>query len=106
MSQRYTEVPEGADLGPDSRADTPQPYLRHGCGRCGSRWAGLSAAHCGSCHSTFSSVTGFDRHRKGGECVEPVSVGLVWKERPGYAVWAQPGGGEEAVRRLRKERTV
>lgn len=45
---------------------------RDGCGAVSTR-----QAHCGACHRTFSRVSNFDRHRVGGECVEPESVGLV-----------------------------
>jgi hypothetical protein len=42
-------------------------------------------AHCGACHRTFGGITGFDRHRKGGVCNEPTSVGLrdasgIWRD--------------------------
>ncbi len=45
-----------------------------------------SQAHCGACHRTLGSVTDFDRHRVGGACVDPASLGLV--ERAG--LWASP----------------
>lgn len=33
-------------------------------------------AHCSSCHVTFGSVSGFDRHRRGGECVDPRQLAM------------------------------
>lgn len=33
-----------------------------GCG-CGATWTGKSTCHCGGCHRTFSSLSGFDRHQ-------------------------------------------
>lgn len=47
-----------------------------------------SQAHCaaGNCHRTFGSVSAFDRHRRGGECLHPEEVGL--QERNG--VWRAP----------------
>lgn len=47
-----------------------------------------SQAHCaaGSCHRTFGSVSAFDRHRRGGECLHPEEVGM--QERDG--VWRNP----------------
>lgn len=31
--------------------------------RCGAKWTALNAAHCGSCHQTFSGSSLFDLHR-------------------------------------------
>lgn len=47
-----------------------------------------SQAHCaaGHCHRTFGSVSAFDRHRRGGECLHPEEVGM--QERNG--VWRAP----------------
>jgi hypothetical protein len=42
-----------------------------GCSGCTTTWTGVSAAHCGSCHETFSGVGAFDYHRRGGVCVPP-----------------------------------
>lgn len=47
-----------------------------------------SQAKCSLCRQTFGGVTLFDRHRKGGECVDPRAIGLrrnergVWKGEP------------------------
>lgn len=30
---------------------------------CGARWRGANYCHCATCHLTFRSVRGFDRHR-------------------------------------------
>lgn len=41
-----------------------------------------SQAHCGTCHETFGGVTGFDVHRKGGQCQTPkgyVLTGGIWR---------------------------
>jgi hypothetical protein len=37
-----------------------------------------SNAHCAAegCHITFGSVTGFDRHRRGGQCLYPAGIGM------------------------------
>jgi hypothetical protein len=45
-----------------------------------------SQAHCSVCHVTLGGPWAFDRHRRGGECVDPASLGLV--ERAG--VWREP----------------
>jgi hypothetical protein len=39
-------------------------------------------AHCPTCHRTFGGVTGFDHHRKFGECVEPkgyIETDGIWR---------------------------
>lgn len=49
-------------------------------------------AHCGACHRTFGGVTGFDDHRRGGQCLDPASIGLEERDagagQPG--VWRRP----------------
>lgn len=34
-------------------------------------------AHCGTCHVTFGGVTGFDAHRRAGQCRPPDEVGYT-----------------------------
>jgi hypothetical protein len=46
-----------------------------------------SNAHCGACHHTFSGVSAFDRHRRGGECINPRDLGLHADPR---GVWRYP----------------
>lgn len=48
-------------------------------------------AHCGACHHTFSGVSSFDAHRRGGACIEPAERGMA--ERDG--VWRIPGDGKK-----------
>lgn len=70
-----------------------------GCGRCSARWGGLKTAHCMSCHRTFTTAAGFDRHRAGSHvegarhCVDPACVGLVDAGRA-YPCWGFPGRDE------------
>jgi hypothetical protein len=74
-------------------AERETHVLTAGC-RCGARWSGLSTAHCGSCHVTFTSVTAFDRHRRGGRCLDPVEAGLEAKTRPGgYVAYGRVDDG-------------
>lgn len=47
-----------------------------------------SNAHCGACHHTFGSVTGFDRHRRGGECLDPSALSMHQDHR---GVWRMDG---------------
>lgn len=69
------------------------------CARCAARWTGTRSAHCAACHETFTSASGFDRHRVGGACVDPAGVGLVPRaarstETRGTA-WRFPASGHE-----------
>ena len=55
--------------------------------RCGRTWTGATRCHCATCHASFTSVTAFDRHRRGFQCRPPAACGLVL--RGGY--WSLPG---------------
>ena len=60
-----------------------------GCS-CGAEWGGHQACHCGECHRTFSSLTWFDRHRRGGTCTDPAGLGMRLNKREcwtGSAEW-------------------
>lgn len=61
----------------------------HGCARCEGRWDGLSTAHCGACHETFTTPWVFDKHRRDGKCLPPQEAGLVLTRRA-YRCWATP----------------
>lgn len=54
---------------------------------CGARWSGANTTHCSKCHMTFSGVSTFDTHRKDGECVHPVFVGLTAVTGRAYECW-------------------
>jgi hypothetical protein len=61
--------------------------LPHGC-KCGARWSGGRTAHCpADCHKTFSGVTGFDAHRRNGQCLDPASIGLTLQPGRAYECW-------------------
>jgi hypothetical protein len=47
-----------------------------------------SNAHCSACHETFGAVSGFDRHRRGGECLDVRTLAM---HRDGRGVWRQDG---------------
>lgn len=66
----------------------PKNAIVHGA--CGSWWTGNERSHCGGCCRTYSSLTSFDRHRKGGHCNDPASVGLVAREKPYGTLWGLP----------------
>lgn len=47
-------------------------------------------AHCGACHHTFGGVSGFDAHRRDGQCAHPDTIGLankagVWRREMSQA---------------------
>lgn len=46
------------------------------------------ACHCSTCHQTFGSITYFDAHRKGGDCIPPhkLKAGLTLRN----GVWRKP----------------
>lgn len=77
-----------------------KPRYAISCIGCSTTWTGLAACHCSVCHTTFSSITGFDMHRKRrlGEpddgpvtCRTPQDMKLVYHEQRG--VWATPYNG-------------
>jgi len=45
-------------------------------------------AHCATCHQTFGAVSSFDRHRRGGQCIDPETLGM-WRDPRG--MWRMPG---------------
>lgn len=53
-------------------------------------------AHCTVCHLTFGSVTGFDRHRRHGVCLDPLALGFAPDDR---GVWRIPMAAVEVERR-------
>lgn len=56
------------------------------CPRCREQ---LSGPHCSSCHKSFADAGVFRSHRRGGECLDPVLLGLKWDERGGW--WRRVG---------------
>ena len=77
-------------------ASPTKPTYATECPHCGAWWVGLNTCHCTACHSTFTGVTAFDKHRDGSHshstrhCIEPANVGLVDAGR-NYPCWANPG---------------
>ncbi len=64
-----------------------------------------SNAHCSACHGTFGSVSGFDRHRRGGQCLDPAALRFV---RNHNGIWRFPAPDPTArpVWPQRKEATA
>ena len=82
-------VPVSLSDGVSSPSGHPVPgsTFRHSCG---AWWTGLGAAHCGGCHRTFTSVSGFVAHRKGAKCADPETLGMVAADRK-WTGWSLPG---------------
>jgi hypothetical protein len=74
--------------------DVSKPWYTFTCQKCGGAWCGLKTCHCTVCHQTFTTVTGFDRHRTGPagdrRCITPEQAGLVLMGRD-YPCWGIPG---------------
>ena len=43
---------------------------------------------CAACGESFSGLSVFDRHRKGGMCLPPETIGLEMTIRPKGTLWA------------------
>lgn len=63
-------------------------FITTGC--CDATWTGIAAAHCSGCHETFTSASTFDRHRRGGKCLNPAELGMVRADRA-WRGWSLPG---------------
>ncbi|WP_445944812.1 MULTISPECIES: FDXHR family putative zinc-binding protein [unclassified Rhodococcus (in: high G+C Gram-positive bacteria)] len=59
------------------------------CTKCGAVWSGMNTGHCMACHTTFTGITAFDAHRRGGACQTPDSVGLSLTKRA-YPCYGYP----------------
>jgi hypothetical protein len=68
-------------------------------GACKQWWTGNERSHASCCCRTFTSLTAFDRHRKGGHCNAPDTVGLIARQKPYGELWGLPGpeGGYKAL---------
>lgn len=88
----------------DTQTPTPDQIppnaIRHGA--CGQWWTGTERSHASCCCRTFSSLTSFEKHRKGLRCNDPESVGLVAREKPYGTLWQTPApeGGYGTLRRV------
>lgn len=61
--------------------------------KCGCTWGGVNTAHCAACCITFSGLTAFDAHRRGGACLTPEKAGLVQTGRD-YPCFGYPSTGD------------
>lgn len=84
------DTPETDSDRSNSDSTERRPVARYRCGGCALWWTALGAAHCAGCHETFTSVSGFEKHRRGGQCLTPAEVGLVPADRK-WPGWALPG---------------
>ncbi len=67
--------------------------LPHGH-HCGARWSGTGTTHCGACCTTFVGIGAFDRHRRGGQCANPATIGMVTAPGRAYEAWTSPSGDD------------
>lgn len=62
--------------------------------RCGARWTGENPCHCATCHLTFRSATGFDRHRRGqvdhARCLTTVELSAAGMTPDPDGMWRVP----------------
>lgn len=75
--------PQGRSAGYGDRRQRERPIgsTCHGC-----RHPAGRQAHCSVCHCTFGAVSGFDRHRRDGWCIEPDLLGMVCRD----GIWRRP----------------
>jgi len=52
---------------------------------------GHSRCVCRSCGETFSGLTAFDKHRRGGRCLDPAELGMEIKMGAKGSWWGLPG---------------
>lgn len=78
-------------IGRDLAAVEPADELYVGtCTHCDTKWQGESIAHCPTCHMTFRSVSGFDKHRFHGACRTPDEMRERGYEPNEDGHWRQP----------------
>lgn len=81
------------------------------CSGCDARWKSVTAAHCGNCHRTFSSVSLFDAHRstagEHGKCLDPAKLRdgkgnrtHYWREGHSGLMWRGPELTEEQKEKI------
>lgn len=78
----------GAGNGNPAETRPPANAIWHG--ECGRWWTGNERSHCSGCHETYSSLSAFDAHRKGGQCHAPAAVGLIARRKPFGDLWGWP----------------
>lgn len=60
------------------------------CG-CGAWWTGQNTSHCTACHETFTGITAFDAHHRGGHKHPSTMEALALIDRAhGQKVWGYP----------------
>lgn len=58
--------------------------------RCGATWTGGKICHCATCHLTFTSVNGFDGHRRNGHCLSESDLRAKGYEPNDRGHWRKP----------------
>ncbi|WP_459682130.1 FDXHR family putative zinc-binding protein [Rhodococcus sp. no. 34] len=57
---------------------------------CAATWTGLTTCHCSNCHTTFTSPSAFDQHRRRNHCLHPTAAGLTQMPRQ-FTAYGWPG---------------
>lgn len=50
--------------------------------------------HCATCHRSWGGISGFDRHRRNGLCLDPAGLGYDLVK----GIWRQPMSREQLAR--------
>lgn len=69
---------------------------RYTCGGCDETWTPLNACHCSACHRTFGGISGFDSHRRGGQCKLPAAF-----TQDDQGIWRRPDTRPDSLQRSR-----
>ncbi|WP_019358020.1 FDXHR family putative zinc-binding protein [Streptomyces sp. AA1529] len=90
---------QNVPAGNGNPANTPPPPNAIWHGECGRWWTGNERSHASCCHETFSSLSAFDAHRRGGHCNPPHTVGLIARPKPFGPLWGWPApeGGHNTL---------
>ena len=99
LTRPTPEVSEGLESARVLPARAIAGDLPHSC-QCGDRWGGSRTAHCrglrGGCHYTFADGRAEARHRRGGRCEPPDTVGMARLAGHPFEVWGPPELAETA----------
>lgn len=91
-------------IGP--KAPEPMGDVVPGACHCGARWRGANFCHCCTCHLTFRSVDGFDKHRDrrgDGRCRTPGELRERGFEPDAEGIWRRPMTADELAKITKKK---
>lgn len=107
VSQSQPETKQGVDVGTNKAQTTVTASSGNADGairrKCGPDCVKPtpSQAHCAVCHQTFGGVTGFDHHRRDGQCIQPAGLGM---ELSALGIWRTPMSPDAIARLAATER--